>query len=208
MNGLRTAVAGAALLVLAAAGALALVAPPQTVTGTPIAAQPADAKPVPPPAPAPVPGAPVAQEGTPPGTIRLPDGGTATLVRKEIGPDGTLPVPDGVREATWWGAGLGSAQGATVLAGHVNWRGATGPFAELWDAAADDPVTVVDNAGTTYRYRISELVTVAKEELPSRAEDLFGQDGPARLVLVTCGGRWVGGEEGYSSNRIVVATPT
>ncbi|MFI0463420.1 class F sortase [Saccharopolyspora sp. 5N102] len=145
--------------------------------------------------------------GQPPGTIRLPQGGTAELVRKEIDRSGTLPVPDGVGEATWWGAGLDAPKGATVLAGHVNWKGTVGPFAELWESQTGQPVTVVDDAGREYRYRVSEVVTVDKDELPGRARELFGQGGAHRLVLVTCGGRYVGGDLGYDENRIVVATP-
>ncbi|MER5390604.1 class F sortase [Saccharopolyspora sp. NPDC002686] len=145
--------------------------------------------------------------GQPPGTIRLPQGGTAELVRKEIDRSGTLPVPDGVDEATWWGAGLDAPKGATVLAGHVNWKGAVGPFAELWDSAPGQPVTVVDDSGEEWRYQVSEVVTVHKDDLPSRAGELFGQGGEHRLVLVTCGGRYVGGDLGYDENRIVIATP-
>jgi hypothetical protein len=145
--------------------------------------------------------------GQPPGTIRLPQGGTAELVREEIDRSGTLPVPDGIGEATWWGAGLDAPKGATVLAGHVNWKGSVGPFAELWESRPDQLVTVVDDAGKEWRYRVSEVVTVHKDELPDRARELFGQGGAHRLVLVTCGGRYVGGDLGYDENRIVVATP-
>ncbi len=142
-----------------------------------------------------------------PGTVRLPRGGTATLVRSEVDESGTLPVPEGVGEATWWGADLAGQQGATVLAGHVNWKGVTGPFAELWQASAGTDVTVLDAAGAEHRYRISEVVTLHKDELPTRALDLFGPSGPHRLVLVTCGGEWVGGQVGYDENRVVTATP-
>lgn len=145
--------------------------------------------------------------GQPPGTVKLPQGGTAELVRKEVDRSGTLPVPDGVDEAAWWGAGLDAPDGATVLAGHVNWKGAVGPFEQLWESKVDQPVTVVDDSGREYRYRVSEVVTVSKEQLPARAAELFGQGGPHRLVLVTCGGRYVGGGLGYDENRIVVATP-
>jgi hypothetical protein len=145
--------------------------------------------------------------GQPPGTIRLPQGGTAKLVRKELDSSGTLPVPNGVDEATWWGAGLDAPGGATVLAGHVNWKGAIGPFAELWQAAPDQFISVLDDRGRTWRYRVAEVVTVGKEELPQRATELFGQGGRHRLVLVTCGGRYVGGDTGYDDNRIVIATP-
>jgi sortase (surface protein transpeptidase) len=142
-----------------------------------------------------------------PGTIRLPRGGAAMVVRREITADGTLPVPEGVEEATWWGAGLDAGSGATVFAGHVNWKGTTGPFAELWDASKGDVVAVVDAAERTRQYRVSEVITLHKDEVPQQALTLFGQDGPHRVVLVTCGGRWVGGQLGYETNRIVVAQP-
>ena len=145
--------------------------------------------------------------GQPPGTIKLPKGGTATLVRKELDPTGTLPIPDGVNDATWWGAGLDAPQGATVLAGHVNWKGEIGPFNELWEAEVGGTVSVRDDSGTDFTYRVSDIVTVSKDELPARAAELFSQGGEHRLVLVTCGGRFVGGDEGYSENRIVIATP-
>ncbi|WP_018683244.1 class F sortase [Actinokineospora enzanensis] len=157
------------------------------------------------PAPPPVPAAGPAEQR--PGTLRLAKGGTATLVRKELSADATLPVPTGVHEATWWGAGLTAASGATVFAGHVNWRGQTGPFAELWDARVGDPVSVVDAGGQRFRFRVSQVETVHKDDLPNRAEEFFGQTGPHRVVLVTCGGRWVGGHDGYESNRVVVAVP-
>lgn len=152
-----------------------------------------------------VPPPPARSAGQRPGTVRLAKGGTATLVRQELGPDATLPVPNGVREATWWGAGLDAATGATVFAGHVDWKGQTGPFAELWTARAGDPVSVVDAAGRTWNYRVSRVETVSKGDLPARAEEFFGQTGGHRLVLVTCGGRWVGGADGYESNRVVIA---
>ncbi|RKT52550.1 class F sortase [Saccharothrix australiensis] len=160
----------------------------------------------PPPAPPPPdrPDPPAAQQ---PGTVRLPAGGVATLVREEVTADGVLPVPEGVGEATWWGVDLGAAEGATVLAGHVNWKGVTGPFDELWRASVGRDVTVVDKAGKAFRFRTSQVVTVRKEELPQRAVELFGPRGNHRLVLVTCGGRWVGGDTGYEENRVVVAEP-
>jgi hypothetical protein len=194
-------VAGTAL---PAAGAAAPAArpstpapPPPVTTSAAPAAQTSTAPPPPPPPPP-----------QRPGTVRLPAGGTATLVRKDLGPGGELPIPNDLGQATWWGAELNAAGGASVFAGHVNWRGATGPFAELWNAEIGAVVTIVDSAGKSWRYRISQLVTVHKDDLPARAEDLFGQSGPHRVVLVTCGGRWVGGSDGYEENRVVVADPT
>ncbi|CAM3030743.1 class F sortase [Saccharomonospora xinjiangensis] len=157
--------------------------------------EPADQRPV------------AAPSGQRPGTVVLPDGGTATLVRKELGPDAVLPVPDDLGEATWWGAGLDAPSGASVFAGHVNWRGRTGPFAELWDVRIGERVTVTDDDGTEFAYSVSQIITLGKNELPARATELFGQSGQHRLVLVTCGGRWLGGTTGYAENRVVIAEP-
>ncbi|MFJ7212352.1 class F sortase [Amycolatopsis sp. NPDC098790] len=194
-------VAGTALPAAGAAAPAArpaTPAPPSTTTpapAAPAAQTPSSTKPPPPPPP---------QQ---PGTVRLPAGGTASLVRKDLGPGGELPVPTDLRQATWWGADLDAAGGASVFAGHVNWRGATGPFAELWNEKIGGEVTIVDTSGKTWRYLISQLVTVHKDDLPARADDLFGQSGPHRVVLVTCGGRWVGGSDGYEENRVVIADP-
>ncbi|WP_329787818.1 class F sortase [Lentzea sp. DG1S-22] len=141
-----------------------------------------------------------------PGSVRLPSGGSATLVRKEV-KDGVLPVPDGIGEATWWGTELAAPEGATVLAGHVDWKGAKGPFAELWQAQNGREVVIADSAGKEFRFRIKQIETVRKEELPARAVEFFGPRGPHRLVLVTCGGTWIGGQQGYEANRVVIAEP-
>jgi hypothetical protein len=142
-----------------------------------------------------------------PGTVRLPGGGSATLVREEVTAAGVLPIPEALGEATWWGVDLGAAEGATVLAGHVNWKGLTGPFDELWRAAVGQRVTVVDTAGRAFGFQVSQVEAVRKDDLPSRAVELFGPRGGHRLVLVTCGGRWVGGDTGYEENQVVIATP-
>lgn len=211
----------ASLFVAEVIAAGVLVWPPTTaVAGNPVPAvrvpPPAQARPEPakaPPSAIPLPSTsdtpvvPVAPAAQRPGTLRLPRGGTAALVREEIGPHGELPVPQSLGEATWWGARLDAVAGASVFAGHVNFGGRTGPFAELWTARIGDPVTVADPAGKISTYRISQVITLHKDELPQRADELFAQDGAHRIVLVTCGGRWLGGETGYAENRVVVADP-
>ncbi|MBK1785611.1 class F sortase [Prauserella cavernicola] len=184
--------------------------PPPTTEAKP-EPEPAPPPPSPPPpstseAPPPVRDQPVSS-GQRPGTIQLPDGGTANLVREEVGADAVLPVPDDLGDATWWGAGLGAPSGASVFAGHVNWHGQTGPFSELWDVGVDEKVTVTDADGKVWTYRVAQIVTLHKDELPARATELFSQSGKHRIVLVTCGGRWLGGNTGYAENRVVIAEP-
>jgi hypothetical protein len=141
-----------------------------------------------------------------PGTVSLPGGGVAKLIRQELTADGTLPIPQGLDEATWWGSKLGAEHGVALLSGHVNWKGKKGPFDELWRLKDGQDITIADTAGGHWVYRISEISTIHKDELAARSEELFSQDGPHRLVLVTCGGDYVGGTEGYEDNRIVSAS--
>ncbi|HEX3649186.1 MAG TPA: class F sortase [Pseudonocardiaceae bacterium] len=142
-----------------------------------------------------------------PNTIRLPRGGTAYLVHVRVANDGTLPIPSGVDQAVWWGTGLNAAAGATVFAGHVNWAGVTGPFAELWQDRLGAVITIRDNSGKQLRYRVTKVLTLNKSTLPKQAPTLFSASGPQRIVVATCGGEWVGGALGYADNRVMVATP-
>lgn len=68
-----------------------------------------------------------------------------------------------------------------------------------------DEVSVVDARGGRWVYRVDDVVTLPKETLPDQAAKWFAQDGPHRLVLVTCGGDYIGGTEGYDENRLVTA---
>ncbi|MBB4682582.1 class F sortase [Amycolatopsis jiangsuensis] len=144
--------------------------------------------------------------GRTPGTVRLPTGGTAKLVPEEVGEDGALPIPQSLAEAAWWGSGVGAAQGVTLLSGHVNWKGETGPFDQLWRVRQGQTVTVTDAGGAHWGYRIAEVRTIHKTDLAAESAGLFSPDGPHRLVLVTCGGDYVGGTEGYDDNRVVTAS--
>ncbi|MER6876967.1 class F sortase, partial [Amycolatopsis sp. NPDC000673] len=129
----------------------------------------------------------------------------ARLKRTEITQKGILPIPRGLSDAAWWGARLGAQQGAAVLSGHVNWAGAKGPFDDLWRVHTGDNVSIVDASGGRWLYRVTGATTIPKEQLPAQAPGWFAQTGPHRLVLVTCGGDYVGGTEGYDENRIVTA---
>jgi hypothetical protein len=216
-----TAISGAVglTMIVAAAGAT-LVGQPQQVPGSPMPVgqtQTVDPQAGPAPVTAPAPstnaitGTTTSPSPSPkppaPNTVLLPHGGRASLVRSGVAGDGTLQIPNGVTQAALWGAALDAPTGATLLAGHINWAGAAGPFAELWGAQAGQTVTVIDGGGRPLTFVVDQVLTVDKDNLPQHADELFGQTGPHRLVLVTCGGKWVGGALGYDQNRVVIAHP-
>jgi hypothetical protein len=139
------------------------------------------------------------------GTIQLPGGGTARLVREELTSAAVLPIPRGLGDAAYWGAKLGARSGAALVSGHVSWGGRKGPFDELWSMRPGQDVSVMDSAGGRWVYRVTDVVTLHKDALPAQAPRLFGQDGPHQLVLVTCGGDYLGGTDGYRDNRVISA---
>ncbi|EID52860.1 class F sortase [Saccharomonospora xinjiangensis] len=143
----------------------------------------------------------------PPSSVRLPGGATSALVRTGLTADGTLPIPDGVGHAAWWGADFGDDDGAALVAGHVNWHGRSGPFTTLRLLSPGDEVSVRDAGGGMWTYRVDSATTLHKARLGELAPELFDQDGPHRLLLVTCDGDYLGGSSGYSGNLIVSATP-
>ncbi|MFE0027118.1 class F sortase [Amycolatopsis sp. NPDC059021] len=193
-------VAAAALVVAAVVAALFIF----TGTGDPVVANGT------PGAPHSAPAAPAGHESTDsgkaPGKLTLPGGGAAKTVRQDLAADGTLPIPQALDEAAWWGANLGADRGVTVLSGHVNWKGAKGPFFELWQVKAGQEVTLADTSGGRWTYRIDAAETIHKTQLAARSEQLFAPEGPHKLVLVTCGGEYVGGSTGYEDNRVVTAS--
>lgn len=141
-----------------------------------------------------------------PANLALPGGGTAKLVQEDLDANGALKIPEGLDEAAWWGAKLGADHGVALLSGHVNWKGRKGPFTELWQVEQGQEVKLTDAAGGTWVYRIDTTETIHKSELAGRSEQLFDPDGPHKLLLVTCGGEYVGGSEGYEDNRVVTAS--
>ncbi len=144
--------------------------------------------------------------GSDPARLSLPGGGTAKLVQEDLDAAGALKIPEGLDEAAWWGARLGADHGVALLSGHVNWKGKKGPFNELWQVKQGQEIKLTDAAGAHWVYRIDATETVHKSDLAGRSEQLFDPDGPHKLLLVTCGGEYVGGSEGYEDNRVVTAS--
>jgi sortase (surface protein transpeptidase) len=79
-----------------------------------------------------------------------------------------------------------------------------GAFFRLKEARAGARVTVTTAAARTFTYRVVSVRDYAKRDLPASAYSLRG---PARLVLVTCGGPFIASEGHYRDNVVLVAVP-
>lgn len=172
--------------------------------------------------PAPVPAAdaagqvPLAQQaGTPdsqtypvaPGELVLPWGDVAPVDPAGVDGTGVLEVPEDPSRVGWWngGARAGDPFGGIVLAGHVDSREfGLGVLAPLRDVALGTEVVLADG-GSGFRYEVESVTSVPKARL-AEGTDVFRQDGPHRLVLITCGGEFDRATRSYADNVVVVAT--
>ncbi|NAZ88419.1 class F sortase, partial [Kineococcus indalonis] len=153
---------------------------------------------------APAPPAPVAA----PVALRVADLGIdAPVDPVGVTGDGAVQVPaDGAR-AGWYRFGpVPGEGGSAVLVGHVDTaRDGPGALHPLARAEAGQVVEVVLADGTARRFAVTARREVAKAELP--VQELFERTGPARLVLVTCGGEFDEQARSYASNVVVAAQP-
>jgi len=122
---------------------------------------------------------------------------------------GVLQVPDDISRVGWWqhSAAPGSPAGSTVIDGHIDSAAAgEGALFHLADLNPGDPLSVTNSTGTTTRYQVSARRVYVKEHgLPA---DLFNQQGPGRLVIISCGGPFDSSTRSYQDNIAVFATPT
>lgn len=153
------------------------------------------------------PAAPAQQAGGAPTTIAL-RGVAAPVVPVRTEPDGQLGVPDPPTTVGWWtpSALPGGTGGTTVLAGHVDSRlTGLGTFSVLRDLRPGEIITIGDAAGRTLTYSVVARQEYGKAQLP--VQDLFASGGPARLVLITCGGEFDPTTRSYADNVVVYAVP-
>ena len=132
---------------------------------------------------------------------------SAPVVPVGVDAAGAMAVPDPATTVGWWSGGArpGDATGTVVLVGHVDSHTTgLGAFAALPALVPGEPVDVRAADGHTVRYRVAARRRYRKADLPAA---VFARDGPARLVLITCGGRFDRGQRSYQDNVVVYALP-
>ncbi len=117
-----------------------------------------------------------------------------------------MQIPRDPHLLGWWrdGSAPGDTSGTTVIVGHINYAGVTGALAVLPDARPGDAVAI-DEGSHTVRYRVTAIRTYPKSSgIPAA---VFSRSGPARLVLITCGGPFDGATGNYEDNIVAYADP-
>ncbi|MCZ2804557.1 class F sortase [Modestobacter sp. VKM Ac-2983] len=119
-------------------------------------------------------------------------------------PDGTLEVPPSGFPAGWFtDAPTPGERGPAVIAGHVDWAGSPGVFAELGDMVVGDEIAVQREDGSTALFRVTEVGQYPKDEFPTAA--VYSDLDHAGLRLITCSGEFDPAAHSYLDNTVVFA---
>ena len=120
---------------------------------------------------------------------------------------GAMEIPDVFDRAAWYkfGPAPGAAEGAAVIAGHIDTRSDRAPFSALKSVPAGTIIRVGREGASAVTYRVVGVELMAKDRFDGGS--LFRRTGPHELKLVTCGGTWLDERMDYSDNVIVTAVP-
>lgn len=131
----------------------------------------------------------------------------ATVHGVGIGADGTIEVP-AMRlrnEAGWYDESPTPGQfGPAVMVGHVDTRTGPAVFHKLADVRPGAKIEVTRRDRSVAVFEVNTVESFDKAAIP--ADRVYGDFTRPGLRLITCGGRWVGGETGYEDNVIVFAS--
>nr|WP_246215412.1 class F sortase [Modestobacter muralis] len=151
----------------------------------------------------------VAPVVVPPVRLSLPARGIeAPIDPVGVEPEGEMTLPEDVDRVGWYSYGPvpGAAEGAAVVAGHVDdAEQGLGALAPLREAEPGDEVVVEAADGSTTRWTVTGRETIDKPGVP--LGELFARTGAPRLVLITCGGPFDADLRSYRDNVVVVAEP-
>jgi LPXTG-site transpeptidase (sortase) family protein len=141
--------------------------------------------------------------------LRIPAIGVDTpVLRLGLAPDGTVQVPpvtDDDRAGWYRHSPTPGRLGPSVILGHVTVGShGDGVFRHLARLSRGDRIEARLANGTTARFTVTSVRTVAKAEFPT--QDVYGDVDRPELRLITCGGPRAGGE--YRDNVIVFAALT
>lgn len=138
----------------------------------------------------------------------VPGSATAPVDRVVTLADGTLELPEDPGRLGWWsgGSAAGAPYGSVVLAGHIDSRVYGLGFAARMTTLQRGDVVVLGDADQQRRFRVRTRYLLPKARL-STLPRLFSDRGPARLVLITCGGAYDPVRRSYTDNLVVEAVP-
>lgn len=115
------------------------------------------------------------------------------------------PPLERAHEAGWYRQGPAPGEpGAAIIVGHVDNQHGPAVFYDIPTLQAGQQIEVTRADGQQATFEVTQVRSYPKTNLPPA--QVYGDFSTAELRLITCGGRWVGGDTGYEDNVIVFAT--
>ena len=143
-----------------------------------------------------------------PTRISIPSLGVrAKVIKVGRAADGSIATPatDPAEATGWYHLGPTPGElGTAVIVGHVDTDSQPAVFHRLPELRKGKLIEVNREDHRVATFTVESVENFPKTSFP--ADRVFDSTDRARLVLVTCGGTWVGGDIGYSDNVIVFAT--
>jgi sortase (surface protein transpeptidase) len=143
-----------------------------------------------------------------PTRISIPSLGVrAKVIKVGRAADGSIATPatDPAKATGWYRLGPTPGElGTAVIVGHVDTDSQPAVFHRLPELRKGTLIKVDREDHRVATFTVESVENFPKTSFP--AGRVFASTDRARLVLVTCGGNWVGGRIGYSDNVIVFAT--
>lgn len=147
----------------------------------------------------------------------------APLVPLGLAKDKTVMVPDlnHVDQASWYcedyqqtqgtlacpgGGVIPGNNGPAAIYGHIDGHKRDGVFKHLPELHTGDPITIRRTDGTTLTFTVYKVQQVHKANFNSAA--VYGNVPRPELRLITCTGKFIGGQLGYEDQGIVYAALT
>ena len=131
----------------------------------------------------------------------------AQVIEVGLAADGSIATPatDPAEATGWYSLGpTPGERGTAVIVGHVDTDSQPAVFHRLSELRKGKLIEVDREDHRVATFTVESVETFPKTSFP--ADRVFESTDRARLVLVTCGGTWVGGHIGYRDNVIVFAT--
>ena len=131
----------------------------------------------------------------------------APILEVGLAKDGSVDVPPLKRhnEAGWFGDGPTPGQfGPALIVGHADTRTGPSVFHRLAELKPGQKIEVLRKDREVAVFRVNSVENFGKTKLPIAR--VYGDYSRPSLRLVTCGGTWLGGTQGYSDNIVVFAS--
>ena len=131
----------------------------------------------------------------------------APVLEVGLAGDGSVDVPPLRRhnDVGWFSGGPTPGQfGPALIVGHADTRTGPSVFHGLRLLKPGQRIEVRRDDGSVAEFEVNSVERFDKDKLP--VHRIYGDYSRPSLRLMTCGGKWLGGEQGYADNVVVFAS--